>query len=103
MVSIFIDVDRQGMLLEAIFSYNLGEEPELGDSLVSLAFGFFRRTFDRDWVKYEQRCRKNRENALFRFAKDVNAVIAQTVYERMRSLPIVIAIRWRVTSRHREG
>lgn len=52
-----------GSLFRAIFEYQDGKEPELDPTSPEfMAFQFFRNQFDRDLAKYEDRCKKNKEN-----------------------------------------
>ena len=53
--------EQKGMLLDAIFRFQLGEEPTFSDAGVKFAFGFFKQTFLRDAKKYEEICQKRRE------------------------------------------
>ncbi len=74
-----LTIEQKGYLFEAIFSYQFGEEPVFNDPVVSMAFGFFKQTFDRDRAKYLKKCNKNKENVNKRWSKkDTN------VYERIR-------------------
>ena len=61
-----LSLEQKGRLLDAFFRFNAGEEPAFDDPLLGMAFAFFRQTFTRDSAKYEQKCLKNRENALKR-------------------------------------
>ena len=51
--------DQAGLLFKAIKAYHLGDEFEL-DVLTNIAMSPFRNQFDRDAVKYENLCEKNR-------------------------------------------
>lgn len=55
---------EKGMLLDAIFEYNLnGVVPDL-TPVVKMAFNFMKGQFDRDAAKYEKRVEANRKNGL---------------------------------------
>ena len=51
--------DQAGLLFKAIKAYHLGNEFKL-DTLTNIAMSPFRNQFDRDAVKYENLCEKNR-------------------------------------------
>ncbi len=51
--------DQAGLLFKAIKAYHLGDEFKL-DTLTNIAMSPFRNQFDRDAVKYENLCEKNR-------------------------------------------
>tara|TARA_R110000787_G_scaffold192931_3_gene304475 strand:- start:769 stop:1410 length:642 start_codon:yes stop_codon:yes gene_type:complete len=51
--------DQAGLLFKAIKAYHLGDEFQL-DVLTNIAMSPFRNQFDRDAVKYENLCEKNR-------------------------------------------
>ena len=72
--------EQKGDLLDAIFEYqNNGTVPDPG-TMVSVAFSFFRITFDRDSTKYLKKCERNRENIKKRWnTKDTN------VYDGIRN------------------
>lgn len=59
--------DQAGMLFKAIKDYQLGNELEL-DTLTKVAFSPFKNQFERDNVKYENLCEKNRLIAESRYA-----------------------------------
>lgn len=66
--------EQKGKLFDVMFLYNCGKEFSFDDSLVELAFSFFKQTFERDNAKYVKICEKNRENARIRWdAKNANA------------------------------
>lgn len=67
-----LTLEQKGMLFDAIFIFNLGEEPNITDPVVAMAFSFFRQSFERNASKYEEKCRKNRENIQRRYAKTTN-------------------------------
>jgi len=50
-------------LLDAIFLYNCDLDYKISDPIVDMAFSFFRETFERDSIKYQTKCEKNRANA----------------------------------------
>ena len=51
--------EQAGLLFKAIKAYHLGDEFEL-DVLTNIAMSPFRNQFDRDALKYEKLCEKNR-------------------------------------------
>jgi len=51
--------EQAGLLFKAIKAYHLGDELKL-DTLTNIAMSPFRNQFDRDAVKYENLCEKNR-------------------------------------------
>ena len=51
--------DQAGLLFKAIKAYHLGDELQL-DVLTNIAMSPFRNQFDRDALKYEKLCEKNR-------------------------------------------
>lgn len=59
--------EQAGMLFKAIKNYQLGSELEL-DTLTKVAFSPFKNQFERDAVKYENLCEKNRLIAESRYA-----------------------------------
>ena len=59
--------DQAGMLFKAIKDYQLGNDLEL-DTLTKVAFSPFKNQFERDAVKYENLCEKNRLIAESRYA-----------------------------------
>ncbi len=63
--------DKQaGMLWKALFSYaNHDEELSFSDPLVSMAYTTMKAQIDRDFMKYHQKCEKNRENIKKRYIK----------------------------------
>ena len=59
--------DQAGMLFKAIKDYQLGNELNL-DTLTKIAFSPFKNQFERDAIKYEKLCEKNRLIAESRYA-----------------------------------
>ena len=59
--------EQAGMLFKAIKDYQLGNELSL-DTLTKVAFSPFKNQFERDAVKYENLCEKNRLIAESRYA-----------------------------------
>ncbi|PHS02443.1 MAG: hypothetical protein COA78_21215 [Blastopirellula sp.] len=59
--------DQAGLLFKAIKAYHLGDELKL-DVLTNIAMSPFRNQFDRDAIKYEKLCEKNRLIAETRYA-----------------------------------
>lgn len=53
---------QMGQLFRAMFRYHRGEAPDFRDPMVELAFAFVRPAMDRNREKYEETCRRNREN-----------------------------------------
>lgn len=55
--------EQRGKLFRAMFAYaSRGEEIEIDDPGVKLAFGFLKVTLREDAKRYEEKCRKNAEN-----------------------------------------
>ncbi len=67
---------QKGQLFDAIFSHHSGETVVIDDPMVTMAFSFFKQTFDRDEKKYIARCQKNKENIEKRWGKkdDTNGI-----------------------------
>lgn len=59
--------EQAGLLFKAIKAYHLGNELQL-DVLTNIAMSPFRNQFDRDALKYEKLCEKNRLIAEARYA-----------------------------------
>lgn len=58
-----LSVEEKAELLDAIYQYQLWEpEINLSDK-VALVFSMIKTTFERDQEKYEEKCRRNAENA----------------------------------------
>lgn len=57
-----LTLEQKGMLLDAFFAFNMGEEVSFDDPVVAMAFAFFRQAFERDKGKYQETSDKNREN-----------------------------------------
>lgn len=57
-----LSIEDKGLLLDAIFEYQITGNTKDLSPLVSLAFGFFKNQFDLDNIKYLEKCRKNAEN-----------------------------------------
>lgn len=56
-----LTLEQQGLLINAIFKYQLGQElPEM-DSCLKMAFSFIKAQLDRDNEKYDQICKKRSE------------------------------------------
>ena len=55
--------EQKAMILDAIFAYNAGREVDINDGEVRIAFKFFKQSFDRDRLRYEQKCAKLAKNA----------------------------------------
>lgn len=54
---------QKALLLEAMFLRFSGQEYEIADPVVNMAFLFIESTFSRDVDKYKKKCEKNAENA----------------------------------------
>jgi hypothetical protein len=54
--------EQKGILLTAIFEYQMGNEPDIEDGMVLMAFRFMRNQFELDKRKYAEKVEKNREN-----------------------------------------
>jgi hypothetical protein len=61
--------EQKGELLELFFKCNMGEELTFDDPIIKIIFPFFKQVFDRDRGKYEEKCKKNKENQEKRWAK----------------------------------
>ena len=59
-----LDDSQIGRLFKAMLSYADGEEPELSDPVVSMAFSFIRTQIDRDTEKYNAIVERNRANGV---------------------------------------
>ena len=55
--------EQKAQLLDAIFQYHLGEQPQL-DSMTNVAFLFIKQQFIRDEKKYEEIKERNKKNGL---------------------------------------
>lgn len=66
-----LDTNQRGNLLGAIFDYTCdGEIPDFhGDSMTQMCFEIIKSYLDRDEQKYQEKCRKNKENIEKRWAK----------------------------------
>lgn len=53
-----------GVLIRAIIEYEKTKEIPKLDGIVKMAFSFIKGQLDRDREKYDEKCRKNRENGL---------------------------------------
>ena len=59
-----IDDETLGKLFRGIFKYAKNKtEPEFSDPTLSIIFSFVKAAIDRDNINYEERCKKNAENA----------------------------------------
>lgn len=67
-----LSLEQKGRLLDAFFTYNMGEEVSFDDPVLTMAFAFFRQTFERNATKYERKCKKNKENIEKRYSKSTN-------------------------------
>ena len=54
--------EQKGMLLDAFFMFNAGEDVSFTDPVVAMAFSFFKQSFVRNIKRYEEQCQRNREN-----------------------------------------
>jgi hypothetical protein len=57
-----LDDSQIGRLFRAMLSYADGEEPEIPDPVVGMAFSFIKSQLDRDIEKYNEVAEKNRVN-----------------------------------------
>ena len=57
----YLNAEQFGRLMFALFEFGQGEDPEVGDD-IALAFAFMSLQQKLDREKYEEKCRKNREN-----------------------------------------
>lgn len=81
--------EQKGVLFDAILAYCAGEDLPPMDALASLAFDVVRVDLDDNAAKYEDKCRKNRENVSKRWHSDEdgdaqNDAKDTTVYDRKR-------------------
>ncbi|MDE6501042.1 MAG: hypothetical protein K2L10_03055 [Ruminococcus sp.] len=84
--------DQQaGMLFKALFEFAVsGEIPEFSDGMVKMAFSFLSAQIGRDLLSYNEKCERNRINALKRWEKNTNecdriqpnATLCQTCQEK---------------------
>lgn len=58
---------QKGQVFDACFVYHQGKEPTFEDPFVKMAFSFLRPFFDRQKQAYEDKCAKNRANALRKY------------------------------------
>lgn len=59
-----LDNESLGELFRGIMKYAKNKtEPEFDDPTLSIIFSFVKTAIDRDKLAYEERCRKNAENA----------------------------------------
>lgn len=59
--------EQAGKLFKALFDFAESDEiPEFSDGMLTMAFSFISAQIERDSVKYEERCEKNRQIALER-------------------------------------
>ena len=64
---------QAGQLLRALFKFaQTGEDSPL-DGITSMAYAMMKNTIERDGKKWEDKCRKNSENAAKRWADDASA------------------------------
>ncbi len=68
-----LEPEKAGKLIQAICAYQDGEEYVIGDPVLEAVFSMFKETFDADRVAYEEKCEKNRTNALNRLRSQANA------------------------------
>lgn len=57
-----LSLEQKGKLFDAMFLYNCGEEINLNDPVLDMAFSFFEETFKRDTDKWLRKAEANREN-----------------------------------------
>ena len=59
----FLTDEKAGILIRAIFDYAYDQvEPSFDDPLLGMAFEPVRTQLDRDWKKYLEQVKRNREN-----------------------------------------
>ena len=61
--------EQKGILLDAFFAFNMGQEVSFTDPVLTMAFAFFRQAFERDTDAYDRKCQKNRDNVNSRYTK----------------------------------
>lgn len=62
--------EQAGILFKAILEYAYSKKVwKSKDTALQALFSMFKTQIDRDWTKYNERCEKNRLNALKRYAK----------------------------------
>ena len=65
-----LSYEQKGKLIEALMSYgSTGEESDIDDPVVKMAYIGMKATLDRDSEKYDERCKKNAESARKRWSK----------------------------------
>lgn len=67
-----LSFEQKGRLLTALFAYASGEEPEITDQAVKVAFAFIRVQIERDKEKYTDVCEKRRNAARNRWQGKTN-------------------------------
>ena len=82
--------EQKGVLFDAILSYCSGDDLPPMDALTSLAFDVVRVELDDNAAKYEDKCRKNKENVSKRWHADEDDGTQTdtkdtTVYDRKRT------------------
>ena len=83
-----MSLEQKGRLLDAMFEYNLGQEPEISDPMVRMAFGFFRAAFDRDSVRRSNISEKRQAAAKSRWsANDASASDAMQTMQMDANAP----------------
>mgnify|MGYP001057596022 CR=1 FL=1 len=76
--------DQAGKLIKGIYEFVCsGVTPEFEDGMIRMAFSFISAAIVRDTAKYEEKCRKNKENVKKRFERQRSLT---NEYERKRSL-----------------
>lgn len=65
-VTIFSELpdDMAGRLIKHIFKYVNDEDPETDDLIIRVAFASIKTQLKRDLKKYEERCKRNKDNGL---------------------------------------
>ena len=73
-----LSLEQRGKLISAIFQYSKsGILPNFGeDPAADMAFASIKSYLDRDKQRYEERCRRNKENALKRW-KNSDAIASE--------------------------
>lgn len=67
-----LSLEQKGSLLTALFEYASGEQPEITDQAVKVAFAFIRVQIERDNEKYTDVCEKRRNAARNRWQNKTN-------------------------------
>ena len=69
--------EQAGQLFKAIRQYQVGNVPNL-ESIIKIAFVPFKSQFDRDEIKYQELCEKNKQIAVKRYSTKRNQALPKT-------------------------